>query len=215
MATAVCGGEPQELRFRLSLSHVEGVLGQSPLPGASTGRLALGRAGMATALCGGERQELRFRLSPSHVEGVLGQSPLPGASTGRLALGRARMATAVCGGKPQELRFRLSPSHVEGVLGQSPLPGGGYPLEILVTLDAALAYDFSATVDQVEFAEFFILILQIDSPVAAAGGSGIGTPGRSGHLREYRVSIRVHSDGNGALLGNGPSRFGRLSLAAN
>src|SRR5258707_15110319 len=59
--------------------------------------------------------------------------------------------------------------------------------EIPVALDVALALDFAAAVDQVEFAEFVVFILQIDCPVAAPGSGGIGTPGLPGDLREFGV----------------------------
>src|SRR5258708_9549408 len=67
-------------------------------------------------------------------------------------------------------RFAPSPTRRFAILAI------GYS-EIPVALDVALAYDFAAAVDQVEFAEFVVFILQIDCPVAAPGSGGIGTPG--------------------------------------
>jgi hypothetical protein len=49
--------------------------------------------------------------------------------------------------------------------------------EIPIVLDVALADDFPSAVNQEELAEFIVLVLQVDCPIPASGGSGIGTPG--------------------------------------
>ena len=50
-------------------------------------------------------------------------------------------------------------------------------LKVPISLDMALADDFPAAVDEVEFAEFVVLIFEIDGPIATSGGRGIGAPG--------------------------------------
>ena len=50
-------------------------------------------------------------------------------------------------------------------------------LEVPIVLDVALADDFPAAVNQVELAELFVIVLQVDCPIPASGSSGIGTPG--------------------------------------
>jgi hypothetical protein len=49
--------------------------------------------------------------------------------------------------------------------------------EIPIVLDVALADDFPSAVNEIELAELFVLVLQVDCPIPASGGSGIGTPG--------------------------------------
>ena len=49
--------------------------------------------------------------------------------------------------------------------------------EISVPLDMALADNLPAAVDEVEFPEFFVLVFEIDGPIAASGGGGISAPG--------------------------------------
>jgi len=49
--------------------------------------------------------------------------------------------------------------------------------EIPIVLDVALADDFPSAVNEIELAELFVLVFQVDCPIPASGGSGIGTPG--------------------------------------
>jgi hypothetical protein len=87
--------------------------------------------------------------------------------------------------------------------------------EVPISFDMTLADDFSVAVDEVEFAEFVVLIFEIDCPIATSGGRGIGAPGRPRYLGEFRVFVSFYRDGNGALLGDHRSRLGRFSLAAS
>src|SRR5258708_9410585 len=89
-------------------------------------------------------------------------------------------------------RFAVSPYRLSAI---------GYS-EIPVALDVALTYDFAAAVDQVEFAEFVVFILQIDCPVAAPGSSGIGTPGLPADLTEFGVLARIDLDRYCAVFSN-------------
>ncbi len=50
-------------------------------------------------------------------------------------------------------------------------------LEVPVVLYVALADDFASAVNEIELTEHFVLVLQVDCPIPASGGSRIGTPG--------------------------------------
>jgi hypothetical protein len=68
-------------------------------------------------------------------------------------------------------------------LRRSPRPSAGSPyglpthLEVPVPLDMPLADNFPAAVDEVKFAEFVVLVFEIDGPIATSGSGGIGAPG--------------------------------------
>ena len=68
--------------------------------------------------------------------------------------------------------------------------GGGYPscqarepvssiayLKVPIPLDMPLADNLPAAVDEVKFAEFVVLVFEINGPIATSGSGGIGAPG--------------------------------------